>query len=52
MLQCIYGLRSACKHAQVASCQPGQFAALLHRMVPKLRESLVEQLLKKETASV
>lgn len=37
---------------QVASCQPGQFAALLHRMVPKLRESLVEQLLKKETASV
>ncbi|BDA48602.1 probable vacuolar protein 8 [Coccomyxa sp. Obi] len=36
----------------VASCQPGQFAGLLHRMVPKLRESLVEQLLKKETASV
>jgi hypothetical protein len=36
----------------VASSQPDSFAALLHRMVPKLRENLVEQLLKKETASV
>ena len=33
---------------QVAALAPSGFAILMLRMVPKLRDSLVEQLLKKE----
>ncbi len=36
--------------AMVAPGAPPGFPALLQRMVPKLRESLKEQLLKKQTA--
>jgi hypothetical protein len=37
---------------QVGAFAPSGFATLMLRMVPKLRESLTEQLLKKEPAPV
>lgn len=37
---------------QVGAFAPSGFATLMLRMMPKLRESLTEQLLKKEPAPV
>jgi hypothetical protein len=41
-------MRGRARCAQVAAFAPSGFAALMLRMVPKLRDSLTEQLLKKE----